>query len=129
MKRLLIVTLLLSCPGVFAQGSFESRLQAAHDLETSPGEQPYQAALKSAVGPKINGFIKSCEQTIAVTVAPPFDLVADITRAATLAHVEVRPDSAFSSCFARALSTASFPALPDSFHGDNYPFAMEMHFH
>lgn len=129
MKRLLLILLLLIPFVSLAADSFDKRARAAHRLEHADSQRTYQAALNMKLRPKMNRIIAGCRGSTNGSAPRSFALVADITRASSLEHIEVKPSTAFTKCFVSALSRLSFPSPPKSYKGDSYPFALEINFH
>ena len=111
-------------------GDFERRVQAAHALEQAPEEGAYQARIRAAANTGVREAMKTCRAAHPDPAPPPpFGLAGDITRNGSLENVETNPDHDFARCVGGEMARIAFPSPPDSYSGDKYPFAMEVHFH
>ena len=131
MKYLILLLSALIFPyyAAFAQDSFEERVRNANRLEHAADQQGYQAALTASLKPKMVKLVSGCSGSLNGARPHPFTLVGDITRGSSLEDIVVKPDNAFSRCFAGALSRVSFPKPPVSFNGNGYPITMHLNFH
>lgn len=112
-------------------GDFERRAEAAHALEQAPDQGAYQGQIRAAANAGVREAMKTCRSTHSDpnSPPPPFGLVGDITRSGSLENVEAYPDHDFARCVGREMAGVALPSPPDSYSGDKYPFAMEVHFH
>lgn len=121
---LLAIALSSSC--LYAAVSFDGRVARAKRVEQSVYGKAYVQSMWNQIGAESASAMRECFKQGSKPDTSAFVLVANILPDRTLAHAEVRPDTAMAACYARRFADAPFPPPPEIFGDAGIPIVVEM---
>lgn len=109
-----------------ADERFDARAARGRAMERSLSGQPYFERLRKGTAGFTEGALGACRSTmkpgVSLTLAAVFDVMPD----GHVANVEMRPDNAWTACFAKQVQTVlKLPPPPDGYTS-GYPMSFEL---